>query len=240
MTLSSLLERLEAPEKLLVWASSTDQEGAWSACVRGDWMVWVAACSRVPVRPLLQAACDCVLEAVLAMSAGTEPLTRAVELARLAGPAKECRAAAKRCDQAAAAIPANYRSAVAPGYRAAARAAAWVARASDGLSTAEVRAETRAWEKAHQYSIGMNIIAHATLSKHPRAMRVDGSAAPDDPAQEQIAYAVAAAAQALAQAAIALAPRKEDRGQRREVRARFAQTLRLQLDTQRPRQKRSP
>jgi hypothetical protein len=76
-----------------------------------------------------------------------------------------------------------------------------------------------------------------TLGAHPDIMvpskpgpaRIDPSADPGDPVQQELSYALAAAAQALDDAALALAPSPEDSTALAEAREGFAERVRQLL-----------
>lgn len=233
MDLTTALERVDAPEELLDW-HDRHRGTAWQDCPRPDWLLWIGACSGTPVAPLLEAASECVRRAVEAMPGGTTPLLQALQVARRTWhteapepqASQSCVAAARRCDAALRSYPETYRSTMLAGYPAAARAAGWLARAAEGWATAEARAEAERIEEGRSRAL--------TLGAHPDIMVparsgpavLDPEAPPGDPVQEELTYAIAAGAEAVDEAANALAPSPEDAVRRGEVRATFADQVR--------------
>jgi len=238
MKLYATLQHIDAPQELLAWLDSEPRD-SWLDCPRADWLVWMAACTGTPIVTVLEAALECVVRAVDTMPGGAAPLREAIEAARrawtaepsTAGATEACVRAAETCDEARRQYPETYRSTMRPGYPAAAQAAAWLARAAEGLATAEARSEAERVEEGRTRAL--------TLGAHPDIMvpsrrgpaRLDPSAGAGDPVQEELSYALAAAAQAVDDAALALAPSPEDPQARAEVRESFAERTRQLLPT---------
>ena len=238
MELYTALRNIDAPRELLAWLEC-DPDDRWLDCPRADWLLWMTVCSGTPIVTVLEAARECVVRAVAAMPGGATPLREAIDSARsawtaepgAAGTTEACVRAANRCDEARRQYPETYRSTMLAGYPAAARAAAWLARAAEGLATAEARSEAQRVEEGRTRAL--------TLGAHPDIMVpfrrgpawLDPSAGPGDPVQQELSYALAAAAQAVNDAALALAPSPEDRAARAEVRESFAERTRQLLPT---------
>lgn len=237
MVARPLLQRIEAPQELLDWLGDQGAD-PWGRCPRADWLAWLAASEGWPLATLLDAACDCVAQAVDSLVGGAAPLYQAIVVARETLTAQaalspstieDCIHAADDCDVAAREYPASYRAAMLRGYPAAARAAAWLARAAEGLTTAEARSEAARLEEGQ--TRGLMLGAHPAIMV-PAAdgpARLDPSAPLGDPVQAELVYALAAIAQAIEEAARALAPTPDDVDSLAEVRLSFADRLRDRL-----------
>ncbi|MBI4706007.1 MAG: hypothetical protein HY744_33355 [Deltaproteobacteria bacterium] len=230
MDSASRLDALGAPAELVSWATGRPARRAWRDCPQADWLLWLAAAESLPVTTLVLAAGTCVERAVTALPSGAEPLGRALRAARSLE-AADCAAAARACEAARESFPESYRAGRNPGYGAAAHAAAWVARAAEGVVTARARAEAKRGERARELAaiVGSSpdIFVPATPSP-PEAL--DPAAAPGDPVEEELRYAVAAAAQALGEAAQSLAPDVREPEAHERAQAELCEQLRVLLE----------
>jgi len=59
MKFKEQLEDLNACEEAVEWVGDRDLKTAWEECVRGDWMLWLAARLKVDSKLVALAACDC-------------------------------------------------------------------------------------------------------------------------------------------------------------------------------------
>ena len=226
-SLHLLLQRFDAPHALLAWLARPRRADPWLGCARGDWLIWLAACLGRPLGEVLAAACDCVGRALDALPGHTDVLRNAVALARARRSAEACAAAAADCDAARREYPASYRAGMTLGFAPASRAACWVARAAEGLLTAETRAEVRGTTQARARAV--------IIGLNPDVMprRLTGPACLD-PIQEELGFVVAAAAQAVKAAARALGPQPQDSQARKEAQAAFAELVRQRLGAAAP------
>lgn len=239
MPLGMLLERVEAPQALRDWLAKPRRVDPWASCSRGDWLIWLAACSGHPLATVLQASCDCVERAVDAMPQGTATLRRALEVSREASSAEACAAAAVDCEAARREYPASYRAPIATGYRAASLAACWAARAAEGLVTAEARAEVRSVTDARARAMVIGMNPYIMPAQRTGPARLDPAVGPDDPVQQELAFVVAAAAQAVEQAARALGPGQADASARKQAHTSFADLVRRRLGAPGPLERRA-
>jgi len=229
MALGMMLERVDAPRALVGWLAKARDSDPWTSCSRGDWLLWLGACSGHPLAAVLAASCDCVERAVDAMPQGTAALRRALAVAREASSAEACAAAAADCEAARREYPASYRAPMSAGYPAASRAACWAARAAEGLVTAEARAEVRRVTEARARAVIIGMSPYIMPAKRTGPASLDPSAGADDPVQQELAFVIAAAAQAVEQAARALGPRKADSDARKQARRSFGDLVRRRL-----------
>ncbi|MEO0326711.1 MAG: hypothetical protein AAF447_27455, partial [Myxococcota bacterium] len=141
----ALLEVMEAPAELQAWVAELprdDLEEAWAACTDPRWLLWLAGAGALSLTDGAQGLMTLAQQAaarlgdvppVLAqvLAAAEEALARRgrEDLVELAGAA----------EAAAAAPPATFRNASASALPGALRAAAWLARAADGLLAARLR-----------------------------------------------------------------------------------------------------
>ncbi len=256
MDLEAILERLNAPEDLVAWVAILEEQDPWSRCARADWLIWLAACEAASIATLLSGACDCVQLAVQALPATVPHLADAVRIARqvavqtevsddpgqaglgmsqTADPSKPdpiaaCLAAAQRCEQAAEHFPAAYRTAMSAGFSAAARAAAWVARAAEGLATANIRSETNRLDQGLQRAVTLGLSPQNVIPEPADPPILDPLADAGDPVQTELIYAVAATSQAIAEAVDALTPAKDDTTAVDDTHAAMLELLRRELE----------
>ena len=214
MELHELLERVDAPDDLVVWArdAALEFDAVWATLTRGDHRLWVAACGGTPIEVLVEAAAAAVLTAVDTFTEAPEPVVHALELAVGGGSAVELLEAAEACEQVAVSGfgRGGYRSAAGPGSAEASRAAALVARAAEGLIAGEAQREGVRLEQARARGAYLGVGAQAALSSPEGPPRLDVMAAASDPAQGAFLFAVAACAEALAESARAVAEGNPD------------------------------
>ncbi len=126
------LKNLNACLEAQNWARGKNLAAAWKKCLRGDWLLWLAAKAGIDRRLVVEAACRCAESVVGLVPAGEERPTAAIAAARawIQGDAtlEEVRAAAYAADAAYAAADANANAAYAA--RAAAYAAVYAADAN--------------------------------------------------------------------------------------------------------------
>lgn len=207
-----MLDLAGAPIALIDWVASLgdDEDEAWDGCDKGDWLVWLAACSGVSLDDVLDAACRAVRHAVRQLEGGHG---RQLEdaLMRIAKHADqdELSAVVRDCEAQSENVETSYRSAPPPGAAHAAHAVAHLARAVEALDAALAADQAIRSNEA--------LVAAGTLGVPPTLMmRPQGTpllipqAIERDPIQQELAFAVAASAEALERAARALAKDQDD------------------------------
>lgn len=202
MRLADALERMDAPESLLQPVRELDLEldAAWERCARADHRVWLAAGAGAPVELLVEASAAAVLVLLERLGDPSDALSDAAELAAGGASIRDLARAAERCEQIAERGEASYRTAPGIGLVHAARAAALVARAAEGLGQGEARREAVRLERARHTGALLGAGAHAVLPARDEPARVNVHALTSDPAQGAFVYAVAACAEALFEA----------------------------------------
>ncbi len=205
-----MLDLAGAPLALIDWLASLgdDEDEAWDGCDKGDWMVWLAACSGLSLDDVLDASYRAVHHVVQRIEGG-HGLEDA--LARIATHADQDDLASvvRDCEAATEGVETGYRRAPPPGARHAAQAVAHLARAVEALDAALAADQAIRSNEA--------LVAAGTLGVPPALMmRPQGtpllipSLIEADPIQQELAFAVAASAEALERAARALAKDQDD------------------------------
>lgn len=204
MELGDVLARLEAPEALVRQVAGLSFEEAWDECVRAGHRIWLAACAGAAIEALVEAAATAVLVVLERLGDPSPALARAAELAVAGGSVSELSRAAARCEQIAEAAQGTYR--IAPGVAVphAARAAALVARAAEGLTEGEARREAVRLERARARGALLGAGMHAFLPAGEGPARIHLPTVDADPAQSAFLFAVAACAESLFESEAAL------------------------------------
>ena len=231
--LGDMLARVDAPEPLVSRAQAEEWsfEAAWGECDRGDHRIWIAACGGAPIEVLLEAAAVTVLRALEGFSDGTETLLEAIEGAVAGEPPDVLIAAAEACETLADGGVGGYRAATAPGYGALARAAALVARAGEGLAAGEAAREAGRLDQASRAAAYLGVGQQIVLPAAAGPARLDVLAAAADPAAGAFHFSVAALAEAVAEAGLALAAGASDpEGAISEARARLDAIVRVAIE----------
>lgn len=200
--LRELLARVGAPDALveeLRDGETLDQ--AWERVDAAGSRVWLGAVSGVPVEHLLQAAAASVVELAAGFPAGGETLKRTVTLAAQRAEAEVCLEAAAACDVLAEEGPGGYRGGSSAALTKAAEAAALVARAAEGLSVAEARAEAGRLERARSLGATLGMATHAALGPPEGPLRLDARLVLEDPGHGMLLYGTALIADAMARVA---------------------------------------
>ena len=137
--LGTLLVSLSACETVIDWAKGKSLAEVWSACHRGDWMLWLAArYGDVPQKTIVAIACDCA-EPALAFTSDPRPA--------------ECIAVVRRWLKDEATIS-DVRAAAHAAYAAHAAHAAYAAYAAGAAGAAAYAADAAgaAWAESLQFS----------------------------------------------------------------------------------------
>lgn len=247
MEIWSRLEKLGAGEEVVdhVRAIETadddlargDIERIWAACRRADAAVWLAAQRGARVPDIVAAVMACVRLAA-GDAAPDGPVADALDAAGacLAGDEDaraRCIEAAEACVEIAdSSMPAaTYRGSSDEGLRALARAAEWVARATEGLSTAAARFWAVRAASARTTGALLGIPSSAVLGLSPeRPLELKEPTEDEAPAQDELAFVLAAAAESAAHSARALAAPSFDDATIAEAHATCVAMMREALD----------
>lgn len=204
LELHDILGRTGAPPELVaaVRERGLELDEAWKRCARGDHRMWLAACGGASIEALVEAAAAAVLVVCERYDRASDPVARTVELA-VSGAIDADDASIAACDAIAGGALGTYRQATYPGLGHAARAAALVVRAAQGLREGEARREAARLLRARQTAAILGAGTHITLPADPGPARLHPVLAAHDPAQGAFVFAVAAAAEALVECAAA-------------------------------------
>ena len=82
MTLHDQLVAIRACSDAVEWVGTRTIEQAWTACERGDWMLWLAGRIDIDRKLLVSAACACAEPALAFVRAGEDRPRLAIEVAR--------------------------------------------------------------------------------------------------------------------------------------------------------------
>jgi hypothetical protein len=197
-----------APAGLLRWSASCSPEDAWNGCDKGGWLIWMAACSNLPIDALLRVGLACVDRALLRLDG---PVAKQLRIALddvAERDVQACSHAAHLGKALASAPPSSYRSSTTDHHLAAAKATAWIARATEAFVAAHARDEASRAQLALQ---------RATSHGVPPAMMMPPASAlvwlphamPHEPLHDALGFVVDAVAQAVTQSARATASRPD-------------------------------
>lgn len=210
------LDRIGAPEELVHWRRwIATREQAWQRCDRPEWLVWLAGADGDPVEAIVAAAVDVVAH----VRAGRDlpgAIDAAIEAARAMDDVDACCAAAAACEASLADLDGAAQAAVEGG--------AWVARAADGVAAARAADEAKRAERGRHLGTMVGIAPHAITPWPDGPLRLERTATAE-PRWQLCAYAVAAAAEAVAHAARALAQDRSAQAAHDELTARVRQHL---------------
>lgn len=204
MELADVLARLDAPEALVRRVAELTFDEAWEACEWGEHRVWLAAGAGAPIEALVEAAATAALVVLERLGDPSPALARAAELAVAGASVFELSRAAARCEQIAEAAQGTYRIAPGKALPPAARAAALVARAAEGLAEGEARREAVRLERARASGALLGAGMHAFLPAGEGPARIHLATVDSDPAQSAFLFAVAACAESLFESESAL------------------------------------
>lgn len=206
MELGELLVIGGAPESLTDWARDCDElEEAWDLCDRADHRIWLAAVGGASLDVLVEAAARAVLEVIDTLPEGRDPLYAAVEAAISGFDIEECRTLAETCE-ALVEASAGYRVPAASRFDHAARAAALLARAAEAAQIAAAVAERSRLDQASYRSALVGLGTVGIMPTDPDPVRFDPTRPTADPVQTVVLETIRAAADAVQEAASALAP----------------------------------
>ena len=174
MNTKEILKRLGACEEALAWAEKHQlPEQAWIACVRPDWLIWVACAVGVDSSTMAQVACNLARSVIHLVEEGELRPLKAIEAAEncLANPCGKNRQAARAAGNAAgnaaraagnAAARAAARAATQAAYAAAHQAAAYAAWAAvhageggitDNAAQADIIRSSIAWVELEKLTL---------------------------------------------------------------------------------------
>lgn len=207
-----LLEALGAPADVVetARAGAASWKDAWRQCARGDALIWIGAVHGLSLPHAVLGALACArlpFEGAGEEGESAEEYLDVIEDAMSGeAPPSECLGLADECERSASEALSTYRSARGPRLESAWTATTGVARAAEALVTAYERAQAQRTDRARGTAalLGIGISAALTFSKETE-LRLVPEQATDDPIQSELAYVVAAAAEATAEAARALA-----------------------------------
>ena len=138
----------------LAWARATpgEPEALWTACPRGDWLLWLAGTAGVDRRAVVNAACACAREALVHVPDGEDRPRLAIEAAEAWTRGGATLKAVRRAVRAAGTAPA-YAAAVAAAAAYADDAAAVAAAAvlTVAVTAAAAAAAAAAYADAYAY-----------------------------------------------------------------------------------------
>ncbi len=225
-----VLAQIDAPAELQLWVQTRDPQHALDICPRADWWVWLSAATGQSLARLVWVLAKSAQRMVPPSSAAYAPVEHALSVALecvRSGASVPCGEAAAEADLAASHMHASFRTSLEPGYNPLARAAAWVARASEGLAVAKHRSEARflddARRRASLVGVGFDVFSRAPTSPALDARLLH------TPDQRDLLFVVAACAEAAEQLVQASAQR--DRQSADDEHVRQTEMLRELLDT---------
>lgn len=206
------LAELDAPEDVVAWARGFDGEwsDAWNECDRGDVLIWIGGVHGVSLPHLVVAAAAC---ARLPFEGGGGDSDEALDLLDRIEDAirgeidpSECTGIAGESEHAADEARQSYRTTRALRGRTAWSAVVWTARAAEALLSAHERAYAIRSDRAHGTAalLGIGMAAALAFTKGSE-LRLEPGAVASDPIQSELAFVVAAAAEAVGESARALA-----------------------------------
>jgi hypothetical protein len=164
----------------------------------------------LPLDRVLLAGCDCVEQAVATIAAvRAAPLKRALEAARTGAPPDVCEVAAGACDVAAQGVP-SYRTTPERSLASARLAAAWIARAAEALGAAHARVELDREQEALHRGLAVGLTPGLFTTGPVGPLILQPHAIGRDSIQQELAFVVAASAQAAHASAKALAADDSD------------------------------
>ena len=149
--LKTWLKSKTACSESLTWLGDRDLETAWAECLRGDWLLWLAAKAGIDRKRLVMTACATAREALQFVPAGEDRPRKAIETAeawcRGEATIEQVREARKNAAYAAADAYAAYAAAAAAAAAYAAAAAAAAAYAADAAADAAYAAARLTMQK---------------------------------------------------------------------------------------------
>jgi hypothetical protein len=231
MELHDILREIGAPDELSadVEEQESSFEEAWERCGRGDHRVWLAAAGGVPVELLIEAAAGAVLVTGEKLGEAAEVVLEAAELA-VSRSVDELPEAIAACESVAGGGVGSYRGAHLLGLPHAARAAILVAHSAQGLTEGETRREAVRLDQAQRSAAMLGVGSSITLPAQAGPARLQSMLAARDPAQGSFLFAVAAAAEAVAECALAELGGSEEAKVRAEVEGALDRVVREVLE----------
>lgn len=207
--LRAFLVAMEAPDELVDWVgeSDFDFEEAWERCPSATWQVWLWGAAALSLNRGVLVVKECV-EAIVTGIPEAKALVEHVLQIAAACVAREatreqCLQAADEAETAARDAKATFRDRMPAGYAPVVMAAAWVARAAEGLMTARLRAEAARMQQAQQTASYLGAGVSILVEREP-PIRLAAERLPEDAFHSELLFVVAAlgeAADALVEAA---------------------------------------
>ncbi len=199
-TLGGLLRLVDAPPTLCDWADGhLDAASAWAACPSASWRVWLAGVLGAELGAVIRALGTWAGELSVQVPDAavlTRHVLRTVEAGLVGRACREaCVAAAEEAEGAARQPPRTFRARPSPAFGPLMRSVGWLARSTEGLRTAAVRAEARRMQRARATASYLGAGVDAVLGK-PTPLRLDPRRVADDALHAELLYVVAAAAEA--------------------------------------------
>lgn len=219
----ALLAAMEAPEGLVEWARERGEpesagrargasdrafEDTWDSCPRADWQVWLAGAAALPLSDLVLVLVawggEVLADVPEAESIALHVLDLAERTVQREATRAECLVAAEDAEHAARDAPVTFRDSPPLGYGAMASAASWIARAAEGLMTANLRAEAARMQRAQRSASYLGGGPQIFLEREQPVV-LAAERLPDDPFHSELLYVVASAAEGAAALARAMA-----------------------------------
>lgn len=199
MTISATLAKMDAPADLIAWSAEfgDDLSAAWTACPSPAWLMWLAGGAGTALDTALTVVLTWCAEVATSVPSAESLVTQtleAVEDAARRGDGRECAAAAERAESASRSAPASFRAKPPLGFEALTMAAAWAARAAEGLVASRKRAEAVRMQRAQHVASLLGTGVDTTVG-NATPMCLNTDRLPDSPVHAELLYVVAALAQ---------------------------------------------
>lgn len=200
---------MDAPEELLSWSAEfgSDLGAAWSQCPTPVWLIWLAGAAETALDKALLVVLTWSTEVATSVPEAEQLVLQTleeVEESARRGRGEACVAAAERAEAASRSAPASFRAKPPLGFEALTMAAAWAARAAEGLIASRKRAEAVRMQRAQHMASFLGTGVDTTVEREtPMCLNTDSL--PDSPVHAELLYVVAA----LAQSALYLVSTRE-------------------------------
>jgi hypothetical protein len=206
---SATLAKMDAPEELLAWSAEfqSDLGAAWGRCPSPVWLFWLAGAAGTALEKALAVVLTWSAEVATSVPEATELVLKTLETVEESarrGRGEACVAAAERAESASRSAPASFRAKPPLGFEALTMAAAWAARAAEGLVASRKRAEAVRMQRAQHVASLLGTGVDTTVERET-LMCLNTESLPDSPVHAELLYVVAA----LAQSALYLVSTRE-------------------------------
>ncbi|MFK7998968.1 MAG: hypothetical protein AB8H86_05200 [Polyangiales bacterium] len=190
---------MDAPAELLSWSAEFDAElgAAWDQCPSPVWLMWLAGAAGTALDQALLVVLTWSAEVATSVPEAEELVRQtleSVEESARRGRGEACAAAAERAEAASRSAPASFRAKPPLGFEALTMAAAWAARAAEGLVASRKRAEAVRMQRAQHMASFLGTGVDTTVQRET-PMCLDTESLPDSPVHAELLYVVAALAQ---------------------------------------------